>query len=367
MINSTNYESYFLDFLEAKLSPEAEAELREFLTDHPHLGHELTELHSWLGVLSVPAIPVAFHDKHLLRQIESESDLSGLPPADMRFEETASLRHPSSPDLDDPLVLLTAFAEGDLSGKALERAQKLILTQPQLGDEAARLQQMRLPVTDISFPNKKVLYQTHARAAPLLRYLSYAAAAAIAALLILILTPDAHHRAYSAVEKGRTPQGVERILPVHRDVQPQGARMEIETSIDVIKVSAPPLSSSDELAVAVEPMGSRPIANLPEAAGALLPVSLIASPLPSSGTMGTGERAESIPTVYEYAETTAKEKLWGSDTYPAKGFALALAQREFNRHFGMQREELEFTRVHSGKTEEITVRIGRFSYVRKKA
>src|SRR5512137_2076645 len=63
-INLKNYEQYFLDHLEGRLSPEMEKELSEFTALHP----ELTSLLEGFEGTSMRAEPVAYPQKNRLKK-----------------------------------------------------------------------------------------------------------------------------------------------------------------------------------------------------------------------------------------------------------------------------------------------------------
>ncbi|GEM_PF-5448028 len=157
MINEQNYEAWFLDFLEGRLSEARQQALQDFLARHPHLRDELEQM----------------------QMIYLEPELHRIPKDDLK-----------APAIELPLLdrLLIAELEGDLTPRERRRLQALMQRSPVVSRTRRLYQMVRLHPEDLSFPAKDRLKRR-----PVLRfnYKVYAAAAALvlAAVLLFLWRP----------------------------------------------------------------------------------------------------------------------------------------------------------------------------------
>lgn len=141
-INRHNYEAFFLDHVEGRLSPEQEIELMEFLSLNPDLAVELTDYES----IHLDKEEIIFERKSGIKKNERE-----LTPAEQ----------------------LIALIEGDLTPLQATELKKKIQTDRNLQAQSELLLKTKLvPDTSIQFPNKnklrhrgKVVYMWYAVAA----------------------------------------------------------------------------------------------------------------------------------------------------------------------------------------------------------
>jgi len=146
-INRDNYEMYFLDFAEGKLSAGKEEELRLFLRSHPELEEELRDIHT-----------------------------AKLSPEEIRF--------PGKRDINFEPV---AYIEGDLSAKENELFEAKLQEDPVLRQEVELYRKVRLSASDVEYPFKASLKKPVTGVSYLnWRVLVPLAAAAAVALLIYI-------------------------------------------------------------------------------------------------------------------------------------------------------------------------------------
>jgi hypothetical protein len=84
------------------------------------------------------------------------------------------------------------------------------------------------------------------------------------------------------------------------------------------------------------------------------------------GTPQHSRRVEQYQSLFEFAQTKAKDKLWGGRDYPEDNFALALAQREVQRRFNRPDSFIEVTQTKTPKERELKVRVGKLEFSRKR-
>jgi hypothetical protein len=68
--------------------------------------------------------------------------------------------------------------------------------------------------------------------------------------------------------------------------------------------------------------------------------------------------------VLEFAETKAKETLWGSEDYPEDNFTSSLVKRQFERTKEERDLPLDIESKEEGKRRVWRIRIGKFEYIR---
>ena len=144
-INRHNYEAFFLDHLEERLSPEQEIELMEFLSLNPDLAAELTDYES----VYLNREEIIFEGKSGIKKNEGELT---------------------------PMEQLIALMEGDLTSGETAELKKKIQTDKYLLAQSEMLQKTKLvPDASIHFPYKNKLK----RKGKVVYMWRYAAAAAI--------------------------------------------------------------------------------------------------------------------------------------------------------------------------------------------
>jgi hypothetical protein len=155
MITRENYEIWFLDYLEERLTPEEEELVRLFAQEHPDLAEELEAF--------VPALTV---DETLVYPSKEQLKRS-------LFEDTSYLENQ-----------VIAAMEGDLAEADRLKLELWLSRNPAAQDLAQLLYQCRLhPSPDIRFPHKERLKKK----ATLAGYFSRIAAVAAILLIALLL------------------------------------------------------------------------------------------------------------------------------------------------------------------------------------
>jgi hypothetical protein len=79
--------------------------------------------------------------------------------------------------------------------------------------------------------------------------------------------------------------------------------------------------------------------------------------------------AQKTYTILEYAEKTAKSKLWGSSDYPENAFASALLQREFQKRFvsdDKKNPTIEVDKIDSKEEKLFRIKVGKFEFSRRR-
>jgi hypothetical protein len=151
-INRHNYEAFFLDHVEGRLSSDQEIELMEFLSLNPDLAAELTEYES----IRLDKENITFNDKEGIKK------------------KTGALT---------PVEQLIALMEGDLTPQETSELKKKIQSDKYLQTQSELLLKTKLiPDASIRFPNKNKLKRT-GKVVYMWRYV-----AAAAAIIIIGLT-----------------------------------------------------------------------------------------------------------------------------------------------------------------------------------
>jgi len=134
-INRDNYESYFIDFIEGNLSPDDEKVLQAFLKFNPDLAEELNSL----DFSGLPLVEVEYPGKEKLRK--------KLPaPGDHLTAESFEL-------------FCIARMEGDLTDSQEEEFSDFLDNHPELTEKYTMLLKTRIPATEVSYPQKEMLYR----------------------------------------------------------------------------------------------------------------------------------------------------------------------------------------------------------------
>lgn len=225
-IERTNYEIWFLDYCEGRLSPEQRAEVEAFVVAHPDLAAELDEMKDFMLSASFDATEEVFDVKDALKKPEAglspqelewllvkelEGDLTA---AEQQKLQTLKASHPSlqrdaalyahtklsagaeqfgakgslhfseSIDMNDPQMLMAAEVEGHLTKEQQARLHHLVAAQPHLQRERALMALAHAPQSAEVFDAKDKLYK---KATPVIalfsRWAFTAAAAAVVGFL----------------------------------------------------------------------------------------------------------------------------------------------------------------------------------------
>jgi hypothetical protein len=164
IINRDNYQAYFLDFVEGKLSPEQSEMLHRFLKFNPDLADEFDELQTFRAYGLIPE-PLEFPAKELLKKrFPSESDAVTWGNFDM---------------------YCIAYLENDLSEKQRRLFEKFMADHPEAESQFATYKFTFLKQETVLFPSKEQL--KHSRKVLFDRriLIPFAAAAAVAVYIII--------------------------------------------------------------------------------------------------------------------------------------------------------------------------------------
>src|SRR6056297_2715417 len=134
-INRDNYEAYFLDFIEGRLSPDQEEVLRRFLKFNPDLEAEL----DGMDVLKFKASHVPFPGKNSLKK-----ELPG--------------REPEVNDANFDMFCI-AYIEGDLDEKQQKSFETFLDQHPEKASEFKAFKATILEPDTVAFPDKNRLKQ----------------------------------------------------------------------------------------------------------------------------------------------------------------------------------------------------------------
>lgn len=174
MLNRENYEAFFLLYIDNELSAEERRAVELFIAQHPDLAPELDQL---AGVI-LPEETFAFPGREIL----------------YRNDETESL--------------LLSYIDKELATEEAKTLEEKLLASPALQQQLVQLQNAVLPMENIVFENKSVLYRHDKKRIAYLFPGSIAVAAAIMGLLITgwwLLQPSTPENSPVAVTKGSEP------------------------------------------------------------------------------------------------------------------------------------------------------------------
>lgn len=180
MIGMHNYELWFMDYLDGKLSPAQEALLRNFLREHPALAAELEEMSA-----DVPSLV--------------EDDIHFSPSLK---KEITPIGHLSEATYEEAFI---AHYEGDLDAMQQQELDAFLHRNPFLIPELEYIGKIIVPQTGEIFPSKSKLKKRPV-IIPLYRY---AAAASVLLLLSLGII-----RYSNTVESVQTARALETKLPM---------------------------------------------------------------------------------------------------------------------------------------------------------
>ena len=157
-ITRANYEVYFVDYFDGRLSQEAKEELMRFLEAHPDLKEEFYNF-----------------DENVI--LQADSDITFPKKDSLKKQETARAK----PDPENYESWFIAYAEGDLNREEQQQVERFVHDNPALKQEFLIYQKLSLKADSrIRYPDKKRLKKKSRRKRTLLaRYAGYAAAAGI--------------------------------------------------------------------------------------------------------------------------------------------------------------------------------------------
>ncbi|MEC5147610.1 zf-HC2 domain-containing protein [Chitinophaga sp. 212800010-3] len=203
-INISNYESYFLSYIDNELSDAERAALLVFLENHPQFRQELELLE---GTRLVPDTDIVFDNK-------------------------AALYRSGQEELDYEALMLS-YIDGELSGAEKKELEEHLQQQPAARKELALLQAVKLsPDTSLVFPDKTTLYRTSQRK-PVFIYkrIGWAAAAAAVAGIIFWLSVGGDHTSKNApVVASHTPAVTSPVTPALPEQKQTSSSPEVATA-----------------------------------------------------------------------------------------------------------------------------------------
>lgn len=129
-ITLSNYEEYFILYMDNELSAERKAAVENFISLHPHLAEELEILMS----TKLPVDVISFHHKEVL--------------------------HAASMQMNSVEEELLLYVDGELSGAEKTSVEKMISSNKDYALQHSLLMQTRLDASEtVFYPNKKELYR----------------------------------------------------------------------------------------------------------------------------------------------------------------------------------------------------------------
>jgi len=349
MITRNNYEAYFLDFLEKNLSPELESELRAFLALNPDLAAELEEM-SDMPILSSTDDALSSHFKNDL----------------LRKEDSLRAQY-----------LIVASLEGDATAKELKELDQLEKNNPSVTKEKALFAKTKLVAdTSIRFFHKKALLQKEATVISFRRVATYVAAASIAALIAVYTFTDSS-TALTAYQRdkslptlqssqngsqpsssGSTTDSLNAPSVQPRKINPSSIFIEKE---EIAHQPILPVSREKKDSLNIHPLApheAENIAQLPLEVPEIAP-DMKQVVLPDAVANNKTKTSEpEYLTIWQFAESKAKEKIWGDQNYPDQNFATAVAQREIQKRFGKTPTKVEFVKENKAQEKSFRLKIG---------
>ena len=229
-IDRSNYEAFFLDYLDGNLSEELRVELDVFLINNPDLSEELNDVRTTIAdfdLMHKTGLEEKFAFKNDLKKSESfsvsliieellvkelEGDLSQEEKSQLQtfeitnsnvaavrsiisktkltsqaifFDNKAELLWPNNIDLNGMPYALIAKVEGELNSAQEAQIQKILNTNPQLKSELSLYEKTKLRPQNIVFEDKASLRKKEAVIISMRNlYYSFSSAAAVIALIV---------------------------------------------------------------------------------------------------------------------------------------------------------------------------------------
>jgi hypothetical protein len=357
-INRHNYEVFFLDALENRLSIEQEKEFAHFLLANPDLAEEFN----------------ALRDEDLSYSEVSDAHIS-LPDPEYLLSAPASQKEVEQ--------LIIKVIEGDANAEEEALLQEWSSTSALVRKEKLLFEKTKL-VADphIVFPHKSsLLKKEKGRVIAWSNNYYFAAAASVALLLGILFFPVKTPQALSAwnglrelpaasvadsAVNSSTTRGI--TLPIttspapqpfippfySESVVPQDVAQTEEFPKENVEPAAPTINDPIENSVAeivVPPVNEN---NLPMA------------PIVQPKEAQKSKNLTSYHSLWDFATAQAKQKLWGDASYPEEKFAVALAQREIKKRSNNTPPKIEYEKKSGTKEETIRLKIGNFELKRKR-
>ena len=165
-IDRSNYEIWFIDWLDGNLNNHQAEHLKLFLDQNPDLREELNDLTSLYLVSS----DISFHDKELLKKSPSD-----IPSSQFEF-------------------LCTAYLENDLNSSQQEELKEIVNTYPDRKKTFDLIQQTKLVPQKLNYKHKSfLLKRSPLQKVKWLSVIGLGAAAAITLILITFYVTPGHH------------------------------------------------------------------------------------------------------------------------------------------------------------------------------
>lgn len=350
-ITRDNYEVYFIDFIDGNLDASLQEEMQLFLASNPDLAEEMDGLDGF----SFNAESHSGINKSDLYKAVAPGEKPVHPPVVSKHEKPVGAKPVVLPRLKAPEIIFDA---------------KVMLYQQQ---SAATV----IPISPKS--------ETGARVVTMRRAMYYASAAAAIAVLLWFNLPSNSHKAGMASEwEKEVVNGVSKDSIRENSSPSKSSDTERvdDVSNDVAyspKKSGRPVRSNTILPKEnqIEQENShKEIIELPEENYANQnPVINPIDPNENSfGGNGNGaiintstkgvSNSRRYSSVLEFAETKAKETLWGSEDYPEDNFTSSLVKRKFDKTKEERDLPLDIESKEEGKRRVWRIRIGKFEYVR---
>lgn len=347
-IHRHNYESFFLDALEHRLSRAQEAELNKFLLANPDLAEEFNSLRgeelSFAAVRNEDSIPDTI-------------DSLLLAPASQKEVEQLILRVQEGDATLDEKILLDRWS-----------AQY-----PMVQKERALFEKTKFQAdTNIVFETKDQLLRKEK--GRIIAWYTYAAAAAAALLVGLLLFSRTSSEALSA--GNRQPQPPTSLAAAAPKVEEQ--KLVSGKNPWTKKTSTPPkevhLVEVQPIVDAEQPeqhLVAETYVPLPNTESPTIKTEINSQPqeekniLPMAPILQPQEKQSATKyysSLWAFASSQAKEKIWGSASYPQEKFALAFTQREMQKRRKGEAPVIEFEKKNQSYKESVRFRIGKFEF-----
>jgi hypothetical protein len=348
-----NYEVYFIDFIDGNLDASLQEEMRLFLVANPDLAEEMDGLDGF----SFNAESHSGINKSDLYKSVAPGEKPVHPPVVTKREKPVGAKPIVLPRLKAPEIVFDAKA--------------LLYQQP----SAATV----IPMAPQSTEGAKVVTMRRA--------MFYTSAAAAIAVLLWFNLPSTSHKAGIASEWEKEvvngvskdtirvnsapskPSEIERVDDVSNDVAYQPKKNNRPSKAGTIVPNKNEVQEEKE-------NSPNEIIELPEENYANQ--NPVINPIdPNENSFGGNGNGSIINTsskgasnsrryssVLEFAETKAKETLWGGEDYPTDNFTSSLVKRQFEKTKEERDLPLDIESKEEGKRRVWRIRIGKFEYIR---
>ena len=402
-ITRDNYEVYFIDLIDGTLDASLQEEMQLFLAANPDLAEEMDGLDGF----SFNADSHSGINKSDLYKSMAPGEAPMHPPVVSKHEKPIGAKPIVLPRLKAPEIVFdakallyqqqTAAYWNLLPGYGARKTKKFIPSKA-IGSKVNGVLPKLIAPT-IIFEGKESLYRTAATVIPIApksetgarvvtmrRAMYYTSAAAAIAVLLWFNLPSSSHKAGMASEWEKkviegvskdstnqnsspiTPNSMERVDDANNDV----AYSPKKSSRPVRSNSILPKENRIEQEQENSP---KEIIEIPEENYANQnPINnpIVPNVLPSNGNgeiINTSSSKKSgssrrYSNVFEFAETKAKETLWGSEDYPTDNFTSSLVKRQFDKTKEERELPVDLESKEEGKRRVWRIRIGKFEYVR---